>query len=139
MQPDHDLSIEYRERHDGHIRMRSVALLVDGEDQVASLGAGGYIGLEPADLVAQRQLIEPSTSPHEVTLYCCDCGELGCGAVVARCYRVKGCVVWDQFGWGNPPPRDLDAPQPASDALVFDAEQYWAAMSRLTELAARHS
>ena len=136
---DHELSIEYREHHDGHIWMRSVALVVGGDEPLVDLGVGRYIGLEPADLVAQQDLVEPATSPREVTLYRCDCGELGCGAVVARCYRVEDHVVWDQFGAGNPPPRSLTGPQPSPDALIFDAEKYLAAMSRLRELADRHS
>ncbi len=138
MQADHALDIEYREHHDGHVWMRSVAFLVSGVEPLSGLGAGGYVGLDPAELVAQEALVEPAASPREVTLYRCECGELGCGAVVARCYRLDDHVVWDQFGAGNPPPRDVNAPQPLSDALSFDAEHYRAAMSRLNELAARH-
>lgn len=132
------LAVEYRETHDGNVWVSGVALLIDGEEALASLGSGGYIGLPPHDLFVQEALIEPSTEPREVLLYRCDCGETGCGAVVARCYRQGDEVVWDRFDSGNPPPVDLTAPRPAEDALTFAAEEYEAFVSRVSELASRH-
>lgn len=132
------LAVEYREFHDGHIWMSTVTLLVDGEERLANLGTGGYVGLSPRDLAEQARLLDPGVTPGEVTLYRCDCGELGCGAVVARCYQLRDRIVWDQFATGNPPPRDLTAPSPAEDAMTFGADVYQSAMTRISELAGRH-
>jgi hypothetical protein len=132
------LTAEYRETHDGHVWLSSVVLLVGDEDVFATIGSGGYIGLTPSELSRQSALIEPGESPSEVLLYRCSCGETGCAAVVARCYRVRDDVVWDRFDSGNTPPVDVDSPRPAPDALRFDAEQYEAFTSRIRELASRH-
>ena len=43
------LDVEYREIYDGHIWMSMVALLFDGEERLARVGAGGYIGLGVPD------------------------------------------------------------------------------------------
>jgi hypothetical protein len=133
------LDAEYREAHDGHVWLSSVVLLVDGKDRFATMGSGGYIGRLPTDLASQPALVEPTHRPQEVHLYRCSCGETGCGAVVARCYRLGDDVVWDLFDSGNTPPLDLDAVRPGSDALIFSSETYERFASRLRELSARHS
>ena len=132
------LAAEYRERHDGHIWMAGVVVLIDGEESLASFGSGGYIGLAPADLASQEAVVEPTNDPQEVLLYRCDCGETGCGAVVARCYRHGNEVVWDRFDFGNPPPVDLSAARKAEDAMTFSAEEYELFVLRLRELHLRH-
>jgi hypothetical protein len=132
------LDVEYRERHDGHVWLPSVVLLVDDSDVLATFGSGDYIGLAPIDLASQSALIDPTTEPCEVLLGRCSCGEAGCGAVVARCYRLRDGVVWDLFDSGNPPPVVLDSARPSSDAIVFDAEQYEAFAARVRDLATRH-
>ena len=116
--------------------MGEVVLLIDGEDRLSSIGSGGYIGLNPQALVDQPGLIDPSQYPREVILYRCDCGQAGCGAVVARCYRVDDSVVWDYFDAGNAPPRNLRAPLMHSDAITFAASDYGRAVARIKELAA---
>jgi hypothetical protein len=132
------IGVEYRETHDGHGWLGATVLLIDGNEIFSQAGSGGYIGLPPVDLASQQPLLQPSETSQAVRLYRCDCGELGCGTVVARCYRLLNDVIWDRFDSGNPPPIDLASPRPSEDALVFTAEDYEAFTSRLAELAARH-
>lgn len=138
MKPLTRLDVEYRESHDGDVWMSSVVLLLDGEETFAGIGSGGYIGLSPREIVEQQKLIEPGERPGRVILYRCDCGETGCGAVVARCYLDRDRVVWDRIDAGNPSPPNLNAPLFHRDAVVFDAEQYFEAMGRIKDIAARH-
>jgi hypothetical protein len=138
MTPLRRLTVEYRESHDGHIWLACVVLLIDGEEVLSRVGGGPYIGLPPHRLASQPGLVDPSEEPSQVLLNRCDCGETGCGSVVARCYRLRDEVVWDRIAFGNPPPVDLLAPRPAADALVFSAEDYDSFVSRILELASRH-
>jgi hypothetical protein len=132
------INVEYREMHDSHSWLSCAVLLVDDADVVATFGCGDYIGLSPIDLASQLALIEPTADASEVRLGRCSCGEVGCGAVVARCYRLRDDVVWDLFDSGNTWPVELDSPRPSSDALVFNSEQYEEFGRRLRDLATRH-
>lgn len=72
-------------------------------------------------------------------LYRSECGEAGCGNVVARCYRMEDEAVWDRFDAGNPRQPDLQAPLRHGDSVVFDAEHYESVMHRVQEIAEQHS
>lgn len=132
------LSVEYREKKEGSAWLSSVALFVDGEERFAEIGSGGYIGLHPSELADQQALTDPSTSPKGVFLYRCDCGELGCGAVMARVFRSRDQVVWDHFGSGNQPLPNHDDAVPHNDALFFAEGEYESVMNEVKELALRH-
>lgn len=69
---------------------------------------------------------EPGLGPHEVPLLVCPaCGDLDCGAVVARVEAGAGTVTWRGFRWagvGDPSPDDVIAV--LGPALTFERGAY---------------
>lgn len=92
-----------------------------------------WVGQPPNELIDDPNFAEPGSTPHEVILGRCNCGELGCGAVVGSVYRVDDLVIWDLITRGNPSPLDLAGPRPARDAISFALDQHQQQITRVQD------
>jgi hypothetical protein len=135
-------SIELRvlRRGDGDTLQDEVVVLVDGAEALATLGRGrwqAWMGLDPdRSTGADGGFAFPAAKgkPSDRLVARCDCGELGCGALVARVTRSGDRVIWDRFRRGS------DARSGSmgivTDPIEFEVEQYEAALRGSTPASA---
>lgn len=57
-----------------------VSVLVDGLDPFAA-AASGWRGLDPAAILGPGSPLPPAEPGRRVAVYCCSCGEPGCGVI----------------------------------------------------------
>lgn len=57
-----------------------VSVLVDGRDPFAAV-APGWRGFDPAKLLGRGSPLLPADQGRRVAVYCCSCGEPGCGVI----------------------------------------------------------
>lgn len=57
-----------------------VRVLVDGQDPFAAV-APGWRGFDPAKMLGPRSPLLPADQGRRVAVYCCSCGEPGCGVI----------------------------------------------------------
>ncbi|HET9893921.1 MAG TPA: hypothetical protein VFQ44_03205 [Streptosporangiaceae bacterium] len=55
-------------------------ILVDGQDPFAAV-APGWHGFDPATILGPRSPLLPADQGRRVAVYCCSCGEPGCGVI----------------------------------------------------------
>jgi hypothetical protein len=57
-----------------------VRVLADGQDPFAAV-APGWRGFDPAKILGPRSPLLPADQGRRVAVYCCSCGEPGCGVI----------------------------------------------------------
>lgn len=104
-------------------------VVIGGADALAELGRSrwqAWIGRAPRHIVGPDSALRALDRPHDAFIARCDCGEEGCGVLIARITRVDAAVVWDEFRCGSGASSrqgPIDVP-----ALLFDASAYDAAL-----------
>ncbi|WP_172627350.1 hypothetical protein [Zafaria cholistanensis] len=96
-----------------------------------------------AAFLGQRENASP-LGPDQIELAVCpQCGDLGCGGVIARLTVTDTEVVWEDVQWTLDRENEFDelpAPEPLAQAfparIVFDRKQYEAALSSALEMLA---
>ena len=73
------LSLQF-EVVDGRPDWPVVRVLVDGQDPFAAV-APGWRGFDPAKMLGPRSPLLPADQGRRVAVYCCSCGEPGCGVI----------------------------------------------------------
>lgn len=73
------LSLQF-EVIDDHPDWPVVSILVDGRDPFAAV-APGWRGFDPAEMLGPRSPLLPADRGRRVAVYCCSCGESGCGVI----------------------------------------------------------
>ncbi len=58
----------------------AVQVLIDGRDRFAAI-APGWRGFDPAKIVGPDSPLLPADQGRRVAVYCCSCGEPGCGVI----------------------------------------------------------
>ena len=116
-----------------------VRILVDGRDPFAAV-APGWRGFYPAKMLGPRSPLLPADQGPRVAVYCCSCGEPGCGVIAPVIVpspdgrRVSWVDFRDYTGVFLGPDRRIDCgdegrPWDLPD-LHFDREQYVAEIER---------
>lgn len=124
-------SIEFRrfDAKSAGSHYNEIVVLIDGRDALAQLGRRperAWIGMRP-DVIETWESWIPDEEGHDAFVARCDCGELGCGALVARIQSRDGLVTWTDFRDGSDTSRD-DAPID-HPGYAFDREDYHAALA----------
>lgn len=86
--------------------------------EMTRLGAG--MGMDPFDLLIPENQLIATTTPHQVGLARCECGEYGCGSTDVVIVRDEKAVHWD---W------EFEAP--IRGGVSFRADEYDAEVERL--------
>lgn len=86
--------------------------------EMTRLGAG--MGMDPFDLLIPNNRLIATTTPHQVGIARCECGEYGCGSTDVVILRDEKAVHWD---W------ELEAP--IRSGVSFKADDYDAEVARL--------
>jgi hypothetical protein len=73
------LSLQF-EVPDNHPDWPVVRVLADGRDPFAAV-APGWRGFDPAKMLGPRSPLLPEDQGRRVAVYCCTCGEPGCGVI----------------------------------------------------------
>jgi hypothetical protein len=116
-----------------------VRVLVDGQDPFAAV-APGWRGFDPTDVLGPRSPFLPADQGRRVAVYCCSCGEPGCGVIAPVIVpspdgrRVSWVDFRDYVGVFVGPVTESDygdegRPWDLPD-LHFDREQYFAEIER---------
>src|SRR5262249_39779261 len=58
----------------------AVRVLVNGREPFAA-AAPGWRGFDPAEVLGPRSPLLPADQGRRVAVYCCSCGEAGCGGI----------------------------------------------------------
>src|SRR5213592_2149624 len=74
-----------------------VTILIDGEDLFATAGGPGFVGFPPEAILGRASPLLPSAEPRRVAVYCCCCGEPGCGVVAPLIVDDDGRISWTDF------------------------------------------
>ena len=121
-----------------------VLILIDGEDRLSHAGRTDWVGFDPSEVFASKEVLLPGVVPCRVAVYQCSCGEPGCGSL-APVIESDGenLVRWTDFqdftGVFDGPrlisdPEDedpfSDGHPLAVDDLVFNRQQYEAEIVR---------
>ena len=141
--PLNELRLEVVFPENGDDRPR-VLILVDGEDRLSHAGRRDWVGFDPLEVFASKEVLLPSDVPRRVAVYQCSCGEPGCGSL-APIIESDGenLVRWTDFqdftgvfdgpNLFNDPEDDdpfSDGHPVAVDDLVFNRQQYEAEIVR---------
>lgn len=86
--------------------------------EMTRLGAG--MGMDPFDLLIPENQLVATTTPHQVGIARCECGEYGCGSTDVVIVRDEIAVHWD---W------EFEAP--IRGGVSFKADEYDAEVERL--------
>jgi hypothetical protein len=115
-----------------------VRVLVDGRDPFAAV-APGWRGFDPAKMLGPRSPLLPADQGRRVAVYCCSCGEPGCGVIAPVIFpspdgrRVSWTDFRDYVGLFTGPVRSVGggegSPWDLPD-LHFSREQYVAEIER---------
>lgn len=116
-----------------------VRVLVDGQDPFGAV-APGWRGFDPAEMLGPRSPFLPVDQGRRVAVYCCSCGEPGCGVIAPVIVpspdgrRVSWVDLRDYVGvFVGPVTESVDGdegrPWDLPD-LHFDREQYVAEIER---------
>lgn len=131
--PPHEVvsSVEFRrfDAKSAGSHFDEIVVLIDGRDALAQLGRRSeraWIGMRP-DVIDESRSWIPDEEGHDAFVARCDCGELGCGALVARIQSRNGLVTWTDFRDGSDTSRD-DAPID-HPGYAFDRDDYLAALA----------
>jgi len=119
-----------------------VRVLVDGRDPFATI-ARDWRGFDPAKMLGPRSPLLPADQGRRVAVYCCSCGEPGCGVIAPVIVPSPdgGRVSWVDFRDYTAvflgPDRRIDCddegrPWDLPD-LHFDREQYVAEIERASQ------
>ena len=100
-----------------------VKIFIDDQDFIAKHWPD-MMGMDPEDLLSYDKLL-PREEPHDATVVRCGCGVEGCGSAGVRVSAEGNRVVWDS--WQG------DPGNPSAPALVFDRDQYIAAVNDVIE------
>lgn len=129
------VEVAYPSQRNGWIDPGEVLLQVNGTSLVEHWGHRDLAGLTPRELPPNRHLIgEPhadlSVDGRAAVLVCPLCGDLGCGAILARIEIGSDVVVWHDFIYGNN--YDPTADEPLDARFHFDRRDYDATLRRAT-------
>jgi hypothetical protein len=136
--PETTSSIELRvlRRADGDTWRDEVVVLVDDADALATFGQGrwqAWMGLHPGGAAGRFGFPKAGVfgdpdggARSDRFVARCDCGELGCGALVARVTRSGDKVVWDQFRHGSD--ARAERKKIVADPIEFEVDRYEAAL-----------
>jgi len=112
----------------------NVTVLIDGEDLIGR--HTGFKGFDPGLLFSTEALL-PQHPSRRVAIYCCSCGEPGCGCAACVISERERTVWWRDFldftgVYGSPTVNEEPTggrALPVPD-LAFDASQYYEAVHR---------
>jgi hypothetical protein len=122
----------------------SVSILIDGTDRLRYASRAGWMGFDPSEVFASRDVLLPGDVPRRVAVYQCSCGEPGCGSLAPVIGSDgESWVRWTDFQdftavfdgpvtLNNPEDEDpfSEGTPVAVEDLVFDRQQYEAEIDR---------
>ena len=121
------IRVEAQPRRARWIDDREVSLLVNGRDLLELTGGGDLGGLTPAELPPSDHL---HGRPNErmmldggsALLICPECGDLGCGAVLARIEVSEAVVTWTDVIYANATDRNAIGREFVFDRAAYERE-----------------
>jgi len=130
------IRVAFQPRRAGWIDSREVSLIVNGRALLELTGGGDLGGLSPAELPPSDHLLgrpneHLALAGRSALLICPECGDLGCGAVLARIEVGPDVVTWTDLVHGNTLEPDHG---PIACRFTFDRDAYERDLKRAAEL-----
>ena len=123
-----------------------VTVLIDGVDVLKGPSATrDFIGFHPDQILGPESPLLPKQPPRRVAVYCCNCGEAGCGVVAPMIAKDGASIAWYDFRdftgvYGTPvldEPMDVEEEGSGTlleiEPITFRPAQYRAEVARASD------
>jgi hypothetical protein len=117
-------NVSFPSHRNGWVDPGELELEINGRPLLELVGLADFAGLTPRELPPSKHLLgrpdaDLSINGRAAVLVCPLCGDLGCGAILARIEVAGDVVVWRDFIYGNNYDPEMDDPLP----LRFEFER----------------